>query len=179
MTAYVATRATVASHHAAHVLALGIPVLMLVVGLGWDSLRRRERRPRSVLPLSTPLLLAALAGLGAAAIHAGVAPEHFRESAWYGAFFVGTAAAQVAGATVLVARRSRTLTAAVAAGNALVILLWLVTRTVGIPFGPAAGTVEPFQRLDILASSFETLVVICCVAALHRVAGAVRSVPAL
>lgn len=179
MTAYVATRGAVLSHHEAHLLAIGIPAFMVVAGLVWDSLRKRTWRLRRALPLSTPLLVAAVAGLGAAAVHGVVAPEHFRESTLYGAFFVCAATAQTVGAVALVVLRFRWLTGLVAAGNGLVILLWLVTRVVGIPLGPDAGTVEPFQRLDVLASTCEVIVVLGCVAALHRLAGAARSVPAL
>jgi hypothetical protein len=128
----------------------------------------------------TPALAGAvLACVGAAAVHVAVAPEHFRESALYGAFFVMAALGQLGGAAVLAARRSRVLTLLVAVGNAAVVGLWVVTRVAGIPIGPEAGVVEPVQRLDVTATACELVAVACCLVALHRVTRVVRSVPAL
>ena len=179
ITAYVAARGPLLSQHAAHILAIGIPAALIVVGLAWDSWRRRARRPRASMPASPALLAAACASVGAAAVHVAVIPEHFREATIYGAFFVIAAACQLGGGLLLVLRRSRLLAVLVAMGNASIILLWLVTRVVGIPLGPEAGVVEPVGGLDALATTCEVVIVVCCVAALHRVARAVRSVPAL
>lgn len=104
---------------------------------------------------STLLPLVALAGVGGAAVHVVVMPNHFEESAMYGTFFAVSAAVQLAYATLLVARPSRSLLIAGILGNAAIVGLWLVTRTLGIPLGPAAGTTESFGGLDILASVFE------------------------
>lgn len=179
MTAFVATRASLLSQHTAHVLAIGIPAVMIVIGLSWDAGRRRLRRTRPELPTSTPLRLAAFASVVAAGIHVAVAPEHFHEAALYGVFFVAAAACQLAGAVVLVVLRSRLLTGFVTAGNALIVLLWLLTRVAGIPLGPQAGEVERFQLLDVSASTAEAVVVVCCVLAMYRVARSVERVPAL
>jgi hypothetical protein len=179
MTAFVASRSSLLSQHAAHVLALGIPAVMVVAGLTWDSARRRLRRTPSDLPVSSALRFASAACVVAAGIHVAVAPEHFRESALYGAFFVTAAACQLAGAATLLLVRSRLFTSFVAVGNAVIVLLWLVTRVVGIPVGPQAGEVERFQLLDISASTAEAAVVVCCALALHRVTRIARSVPAL
>ena len=180
MTAYVAARGSLLSQHAAHVAAIGIPAVMVLLGLGWDWWRRRTRGPCAVLPASSVLLLAVLAGVGAAAVHVLVVPEHFHESSLYGAFFVVAAVCQAGGAALLVLRRSRLLAGLVAAGNASIVLLWLVTRVAGIPLGPDAGVVEPVQGLDVTATACELVVVVCCLAAMHRVPRvSPRSVPAL
>lgn len=179
MTAYVATRSSLLSQHAAHLLAVGIPAAMVVVGLTWDSVRRRVRRSGPKLPDSATLRVAAFSSVVAAGIHVAVAPEHFRESALYGVFFVVAAACQTSGAAVLLALRSRMLTGFVAAGNGVIVVLWLMTRVVGIPLGPQAGEVERFQVLDVTASTAEVAVVVCCLLAMRRVARFVRSVPAL
>ena len=99
--------------------------------------------------------------LAAAAIHAAVAPGHF--AAWwgYGLFFVLAATAQAVYALVLFALPARPswegpawrrwtfrLYASAIALNALLLLLWLATRTVGVPVGPEAGEVEPVGWLD-------------------------------
>jgi hypothetical protein len=42
------------------------------------------------------------------------------------------------------------------AGNGLIVILWVITRTVGIPFfGPMAGMVLPVGLLDGLAQILE------------------------
>lgn len=179
MTADVATRASLLSQHAAHLLAVGIPVAMVGIGLAWDWLHKRVRRPEDVLPSSRALLLAAAASVAAAGVHVAVAPEHFRESLLYGAFFVCAAVAQVSGAVVLVVRRSRALTGLVAWANGVIILLWLTTRVVAVPVGPQAGTVESVGALDLTATAAEALVVLCCLIALHRLVPVGRRAPAL
>jgi hypothetical protein len=179
MTAFVAASGSLLSQHAAHVLAIGIPAVLVVVGLAWDSWRHRSRRSRESLPASPALLVAAFASVGAAAVHVVVIPEHFGEAAMYGAFFVVAAVCQLGGAVLLVARRSRSLAMLVATGNAAIVLLWIVTRVVGIPIGPEAGVVEPVEGLDVLATTCELVIVVCCLAALRRIARVVRSVPVL
>jgi hypothetical protein len=179
MTVYSGTGGSLLSQHAAHVLAIGIPAVMVVVGLTWDSWRRRMRGAREVLPATPALAVAVLACAGAAAVHVAVIPEHFRESVLYGAFFVLAAVGQLGGAVVLAVSRSRVFAVLVAAGNASIVLLWVVTRVAGIPLGPDTGVVEPAQVLDVLATTCELVVVSCCLMAAHRVVRVVRSVPAL
>jgi hypothetical protein len=104
---------------------------------------------------ATLLPLVAMAGAAAAAVHFVVMPEHFEEATMYGAFFAAAATSQLLYSVLLLARPSRTLLAAGAFGNVSIALLWLVTRTIGIPLGPAAGSTESFGGLDVLATIFE------------------------
>jgi hypothetical protein len=113
-----------------------------------------SRRRATLLPL------VALAGVAAAAVHVVVMPDHFEESALYGTFFATAAIAQFGYSALLLARPSRSLLAAGVLGNAAILVLWLITRTVGIPLGPAAGTTETFGGLDVLASVFELTIAI-------------------
>jgi hypothetical protein len=117
---------------------------------------------------STLLPLVALAGSAAAAVHFVVMPEHFQEATLYGAFFAVAASAQLVYSMLLLARPSRTLLAAGVVGNITIVLLWLVTRTIGIPLGPAAGTTEGFGGLDVLATIFELTTAIGAIALLRR-----------
>jgi hypothetical protein len=152
------------SQHAAHLLAVGIPVALLLIGLTWDSLRTSWHR---ALPSSSALVVAAAASVAAAGVHVRVFPEHLAESALYGAFFACAAVAQLVGAWLLLRQRSRALVALVAAGNAAIIVLWLITRLVVVPLGPGAGTVEPFQAIDITAGLLEGVIVVACVYSLR------------
>jgi hypothetical protein len=79
----------------------------------------------------------ALLSLAAAAIHFAVMGEHFAEYAAYGVFFSGVAWLQTVWAVgVMVAPTKRLLVAGLA-GNALVVLVWIVSRTAGLPIAPS------------------------------------------
>jgi hypothetical protein len=46
-------------------------------------------------------------------------------------------------------------------GNAAIIVLWMVTRTLGIPLGPEAGMIEEIGVLDLTSKIAELAVIIC------------------
>jgi hypothetical protein len=112
------------------------------------------------------LPLVAIAGAAAAAIHFVVMPDHFEESVLYGTFFAVAATAQIVYSLMVLARPSRALLAAGMLGNVAIVALWLVTRTAGIPLGPAAGSVEPVGGLDVLAGGFEIVTALGAIALL-------------
>jgi hypothetical protein len=101
----------------------------------------------------------------ASGVHVLAAPEHFEEWVGYGLFFVAAAAAQgVYAVLLLYLGPRRWLLLAGIIGNALIVGLWLVTRTVGIPwFGPEAGTVEPIGLLDSISKIAEVALIVCLV----------------
>lgn len=120
--------------------------------------------------------LSALAGI----VHMLAMPEHLREWWGYGAFFLVAAGAQLyyAMAMLCIAHDARSLGAgarhpapgwtwstrsligAGIAGNAAIIALYVVTRTVGIPaLGPAAGQVEPVTPLSVVSKGAELALV--------------------
>lgn len=88
-------------------------------------------------------------------IHASVVAEHFGEDPLLGWFFVAVMILQVGWAALLLGRPSHLLLTAGALGNALLMGVWVLTRTVGIPIGPDAGTAESVGLLDALATTFE------------------------
>jgi hypothetical protein len=59
---------------------------------------------------------------------------------------------------------ARWLSWAGATGNAAVIAVWAITRTAGIPVGPSAGEVEDAEFIDVLATGFQALIVVACLA---------------
>jgi hypothetical protein len=106
-------------------------------------------------------LLSLLGGL----IHLGASPGHFAEWWGYGLFFLAAAAAQAVYGLLLwtqgiegyggwPAWRRRVYWAGIV-GNLLLVGVWLVTRTVGVPVGPGAGEVEPFGVLDLSSKAVE------------------------
>ena len=83
------------------------------------------------------LYAAAALSLLAALIHLWVTPEHFEEWWGYGAFFLVAALAQALYAPLVVVWPTRIVLLAGIAGNLAIVVLYLLTRTVGIPlFGP-------------------------------------------
>jgi hypothetical protein len=91
----------------------------------------------------TAVPIAVAASVGAALVHVVVMPEHFSDSVLYGLFFLAAATVQIAWSWAAANRPSRLLLGAGAIGSAAVVLLWLATRTVGIPIGPDATSIEP------------------------------------
>jgi hypothetical protein len=131
-------------------------------GAARSATRSSDRRAATLLPL------VALAGVGAAGVHFVVMPEHFEEATVYGLFFAFAATAQLIYSAWLLVRPSRALLAVGAFGNLAIVGLWLVTRLVGIPLGPGAGTTEEFGGLDLLATGFELIVAIGAIILIRR-----------
>ena len=102
----------------------------------------------------------ALLSIGAAVIHFVVTPGHWDEYWGQGLFFIIAAVAQLLWAVWILVAPSRPLYLLGAAGNAAIVVLWVVTRTAGIPAGPGAGEREAVEFADTLATVFEVLLVI-------------------
>ena len=99
-----------------------------------------------------------LAGLlaGAGVIHLVMIPSHIGESWAEGIAFAVVGWAQIAaGVALLLGRGSRRLYTAVILGSAGVVALWVVSRTVGLPFGAHAGVVEPVGLVDQICAALE------------------------
>jgi hypothetical protein len=100
-------------------------------------------RERTLYAAATLSLLAGL-------LHLWVTPEHFEEWWGYGAFFLVAGAAQILYVPIVVLWPTRIVLLAAIAGNLAIVGLYLLTRTVGIPFfGPEAGEVEGFGFVDV------------------------------
>lgn len=114
-------------------------------------------------PLFSGVLIAraavAFVLLGAAAIHFILAPSHFDEDVLYGWFFIVMGIGQMAGAVALLVKRARWVFVSVALGNLVIVLVWLVTRTIGIPVGAETGSIEPVGIPDVVATTLELLAV--------------------
>lgn len=105
----------------------------------------------------------------AALIHAWLTPTHFEEWWGYGLFFLVAAIVQGLLAIALLGRPSPSLIAAGIAANAGIVLLYLVTRTAGIPlFGPDAGEVEEVGVLDLISTAAEIGLIAVLAAVLAR-----------
>jgi hypothetical protein len=119
------------------------------------SVTQATGRPGGVLPAVAALSL--IAGL----IHLWVVPEHFEEWWGYGTFFLVAAVAQVVYVPLLLRWPNRSVLLLGIGGNSAIVLLYLLTRVVGIPlFGPEAGEVEGVGVIDVCATMSEVAIVV-------------------
>lgn len=101
-------------------------------------------------------------------VHGLITPQHFKEWWGYGVFFaVATLAMLVLGLALLtdaidpryfpgdVIRVRRLIYAAGLVGVVLLVGMYVVSRTIGIPVGPGTGTIEPIGTTDIVAKIAE------------------------
>jgi hypothetical protein len=117
-----------------------------------------------------PCLLGGLAALsvGAAVIHFAVMFEHFAEYTLYGVFFLVISWAQMIWPAVLLWRPSRLWLWLGIAGNAIVIAVYVASRTVGLPFGPDLHNAESVGALDVVSCVLEFGLIVGCAALLWR-----------
>jgi hypothetical protein len=99
-------------------------------------------------------LTAALAAAGGA-IHLAMVPSHAGEWLLEGAAFAVVGWLQLGAAVALLRRPTPFLRVVVAAGTALVVLVWLVSRVAGLPVGPEAGALEPVSFVDLTCAGVE------------------------
>lgn len=118
----------------------------------------------------------AAAGLSlvAALIHLWVAPEHFVHWWGYGSFFLVAAFAQgLASALVLRYPESKPVLLAGITGNLLIVVLYVISSTWGMPFGaswvpfdPTVAHLEDTELLGMTATAAEVGIIIAMAALL-------------
>jgi hypothetical protein len=145
--------------HGAHLaLTAGPMAAIAVIAAAADVKARLATRPPRVLAVAA--VLSVVAGV----VHGVVCPHHFEEATIYGLFFAGATLAQLGWAALVMLKPSRLVVGLGLAGNVAVLALWALTRTVGIPLGPAAGEVEAVGALDLIAGAAELGIAVCAVA---------------
>ena len=123
--------------------------------------------PGSGPPMAPIPAVLALLSLGAASIHFAFAPGHFVQGWAHGAFFLVVAWFQLAWAVAIVLRPTRRVFL-LGLLNAAVIVIWVLSRTTGVPLIPHGSTIEAVGVSDTTASVFEYLIVVGCIAAVAR-----------
>ena len=88
--------------------------------------------------------------------------RNLHEEWWgYGTFFLVAAVAQVVYVPLLLRWPNRTVLLLGIGGNSAIVLLYLLTRVVGIPlFGPEAGEVEGVGIIDLCTTMSEVAIVV-------------------
>ena len=105
--------------------------------------------------------------LGAAMIHVWAMPEHFGEWWFYGVLFLLAALLQGFYGVALWLWGGRKIFLLGIGGNLAIVVFYLITRTVGVPFGPHVGEVEAVGVLDLTATMCEVALVVT-LAVLYR-----------
>lgn len=90
-----------------------------------------------------------------AGIHVAAVPEHLDEWPAAGGFFVTLAVIEVVLAVGVLRRADRRLLLAGVLVSAASVVLWALSRTVGLPAGPEAFSPEPALVPDVLSTSLE------------------------
>lgn len=125
------------------------------------ELRAAGREPTDHVVERRPALLVAVVGsMVAAGVHVAVCPEHFREALRFGIFFLLISLFQTAWSVAVARRPTRLLFLAGAVVNAGCVVLWAITRTVGLPFG--LSDVEAVGVIDMVATVAEVATVLGC-----------------
>jgi hypothetical protein len=115
----------------------------------------------------------------AAVIHFAVADAHYQEYWAFGVFMVGAAIAQLAWSALAMLDGRRWLWAVGAVLNAGIVVVYVVTRTVGDVVGPTPREVEPIGFGDAFCTGLEVVIALGCVGLLlSRTDRVVRSQPA-
>ena len=122
--------------------------------------RTRRRRKGGQARRQAATLAVVLVAAGG--IHLGVAPDHGRRAAAAGAFFVVAAAAQLVLAGVVAARPRRSALGAVVALNALLIVVWGVSRLAQMPLS-GHNAPEPVTIVDGVAVLLEAAAIAAAV----------------
>src|SRR4051812_2587984 len=122
-------------------------------------------RDRDVARMPGPVARCAVASTmaGAAVIHATVVGEHLEEWAPAGLFFLGLVLLESALGVLALLAWSRLVAVLVTASGLGTVAVWTVSRTVGMPIGPADFRVpEAVAAPDLVCAALELAAVAVC-----------------
>jgi hypothetical protein len=131
----------------------------LVVAAATLALGASRRLPGS-------LSLAAASAAAAGFVHFAVAPEHFAEWWGFGTFFVLCGEVQLGWALLVRRRPGKAVLSTGLVGSLLLVALWAVSRTSGLPLGPDPGVPEAVGTPDVVAIALELVTAVSCAWAL-------------
>lgn len=120
---------------------------------------RKERYELEPGLSESAALVTAFMLVAAALVHLAVTPSHFAQWWAFGAFFALAALVQVAQAVQLLRRPSSRLIAWICAANAAIVVVWVLSRTSGLPVGPESGRPEAVGWLDVLTTYDEAVLI--------------------
>jgi hypothetical protein len=144
-------------HESLMLLMPTLPLLFIATVVAAKAFDRRQLlgRSESVAVLSAMDVIAVGLSLGAAAIHFAVLPQHMELDFREGLAFLGLGWFQVMWPPVYLLARTRLVAAVALVVNLGVIVVWVLSRTVGLPIGPRPWEAESIGALDLFATAFE------------------------
>ncbi len=170
---------------AAFLLVTNIVLVGWVVAMRGGRLRvarlqpDTDTQPEAGRQIDLVRLLLVTGLIASAHIHAAVIPEHLGEWPAAGGFFALLTVAEIAVAAALLAAQPRRLAViAAVAVSAGPLLVWLYSRTLGLPFGPDAGIPEAVGIPDVVCCALEIGTLIAAVMLLRRPGWLARRPPA-
>ncbi len=137
------------------------------------AVRRASVRARPApTPLSRPALALAIAlSLATGWVHLAYTQSHLEQWWGYGVFFLTVGLGQgLLGAALLRWRNARVALVGVV-GNLAVVLMYVLSRTDGVPLGPHANVAEKAKTVDLLTTAGEIVLIVVLLALLGRTAG--------
>jgi hypothetical protein len=141
------------------------------------KLGRSERRLTAVEEL---VLVAGVLVFASSVIHSVVTADHFDYYWLFGVFFAVVTLAQACWAALIYRQPlNERLLRWGAVGNALLIVVWAVSRTVGVPLGPQPWQPEPVASIDVLSTLDELAAVVLVTLALASLRGVRLSISQL
>jgi hypothetical protein len=130
--------------------------------------RRTGPLDAALVALRRPAVITATLSLYAGAVHVYLAPEHFRAWWGYGAFFLAVGVLQIALAVPVARRPGPAVCLAGITGTAAVLAVYVLSRTSGVPVGPAHSShrLERAGPLDLTVAAVELGVIVLLVSLL-------------
>jgi hypothetical protein len=146
----------------------------------------RLRRFQSGVPAARPrtaqeelALVAALLVFASSFIHSAEISAHWEQYWLYGVFFGVVTLLQALWSVMIYGDSlNRRYLLAGAVGNAALIVIWAITRTVGVPIGPQNGP-EAVGAIDVLSKLDELAAVVLIAAVLAHLRGSLSSISQL
>lgn len=124
-------------------------------------LEQDTKPPGSQGTLLTRALIGPIAtlSLGAAAIHFAVIPQHFAEWWGFAVLFAAIGWFQALWPIAYIREPSRRVAVVAIVVNLATVIVWALSRTIGLPIGPEPGIVESVGWPDLVSSAFEVTLV--------------------
>lgn len=116
---------------------------------------------------------------GSAAIHVAVVPEHLAEWKVAGVFFVLLALVELGLSALAAVRRDAVVHLACIAASVGPLLLWLTSRTVGLPLVPGHGEVEAVGLADVAACVLEVITLLAALSLLGARTASTQRAPSV
>jgi hypothetical protein len=133
---------------------------------------KSRRGAEAAVDLTPFLQVGAVSWLfGAGLIHGVWTVMHYQEWAAAGLFFLALTIVQTLGGFVLAVAPRRLACLGIVAVSIGTILVWAVSRSTGLPFGPEAGVPESVGLPDLVSSLFELLTVLAVLPLLRTASG--------